>query len=290
MKKIIGLHKKVLAFSAALLLILSMATNAFADESEGIGLSEAPEENAEEFVAPVDFSELEHQISIVNGLYENDYTRETWKALKEVFEEGKELLGSEADQETVTTAARNIKTAIGNLVRVDYSKLEKALNSVYAAKDQYPEYHDIWDRINTAVEESRPMLVNGDQHMVDSAAAKIESLLAELEGISFVTETEPEIIIKEVQVEVPPSDDFCNIASHRAWPVLFTISFVLNLAFLGMGGYVFYKKRRTSDDIPLVNYDIDDDMDFIDDMDDFVEEIEEDEIPEEEEISDEDDD
>ena len=63
-------------------------------------------------------------------------------------------------------------------------------------------------------------------------------------------------------MEVPPTGDYCNIPQHRTWPVLFLISAVLNVALIAAVIFMQLKKQKTRDDTPLVNYDIDDDMEF----------------------------
>ena len=81
----------------------------------------------------------------------------------------------------------------------------------------------------------------------------------QLTGISNrgVTNT----VIVEKPVPTDPTDDFCNIGSHIVWIVLFWISFALNVAVVAfIISYYFMKKKKTSDDTPLVDYDITDDV------------------------------
>ena len=71
----------------------------------------------------------------------------------------------------------------------------------------------------------------------------------------------PEIVTQEVRVEVPPTDDYCNIPAHRVWPVLFFCSFALNVALVAVIAiYISRKKKNQKDDTPLVDYDIEDDL------------------------------
>lgn len=271
MAKTRKVFKKSLALLLALVVVLGTATVAFADDFSGLELSEV--QNAESGTegnsnGPVDYSDLEFQVAKANGLYENDYTKETWNAVKELLNKGRLLLEEGGSQAEVTETADKLDEAVDALVRMDYSRLEKALNEVYKKIDENPELHDLWLRINIAVEEARPIMVNGDQEAVNRTAAEINALVKELE--EYAPEGGTGVIVKEVEVEVPPSDNFCNIPGHKAWPALFVISLVLNIALIGMMGYIFMKKRRNTDDIPLVNYDIDDDfVDGIDDIDDF---------------------
>ncbi|MBQ7873790.1 MAG: hypothetical protein IJ306_01315 [Oscillospiraceae bacterium] len=254
--------KKLLALSAAVIMVAFAPAEAFA--TGNVGLSETSSEetsSGEEPVVSVDYSKLELQVAMVNGLNEYDYTKETWAVLDEAMQSGLALLQSADDQSAVTSAAKAIEEAVSGLVRMDYSKLENALTEVYNRIGDDTALYDIWSRINEAEKKARPLLVSGNQAAVDEAAKEITALLEELDAIAG-TEKEPEVVIKEVEVEVPPSDDFCNIPMHRTWPVLFFISLALNVAMAVLMFYVFAKRRNTVDNIPLINYDIDDDMDL----------------------------
>jgi hypothetical protein len=70
------------------------------------------------------------------------------------------------------------------------------------------------------------------------------------------------VVIQEVEVEVLPTGDYCNIPMHRTWPIVAIVSVVLNVALIVVLIYVLAKKRNTYDDTPLISYDIDDDMDY----------------------------
>ena len=153
-------------------------------------------------------------------------------------------------------------SAMEGLVKMDYSKLEAALGAVQSRIGEAPELHDVWIRLYDAVAQGRPLLTSGDQTAVDEAVVKLNELLEELSGYGYVSTAEPEVIIQEVEVEVLPTGDFCNIPMHRTWPVLFFISAALNVGLMAALIFVILRKRNTMDDTPLVSYDIDDDMDF----------------------------
>ena len=68
--------------------------------------------------------------------------------------------------------------------------------------------------------------------------------------------------VQEVEVEVLPTGDYCNIPMHRTWPVMFAVSAVINAILIFMLSYLIVRKKNTDDTTPLVSYDIDDDMDF----------------------------
>lgn len=209
----------------------------------------------------LDYSELELQVGIANGLNAYDYTIESWEPLQKALEVGNKRLAGIYDQGKLDAAAEDIANALSRLIKMDYSALSTALDAVSAEANKNPQFHDIWYRLNKAAEDARPLLISGDQQAVNEAAQKINKLLEELAQNNDI-HVEPEIIIQEVEVEILPTNDFCNIPSHHTWPVLFAISLALNVMLVIALVYVIVVKRNTVDNTPLVNYDIDDDMDF----------------------------
>lgn len=209
----------------------------------------------------VDYSELQLVIGTANGLNYYDFTAESWEPLRNAVEKGNRNLKGKYGQQAVDQSVLEIERAMLELVRMDYSKLEASLAAVYTKIDEDPQRHDVWSRIDSAVLEARPLLVSGDQAAVDAAVEKIDGLLAELSAMADAV-AEPETVIQEVEVEVPPSGDYCNIPMHRTWPVLFALSLGLNMGLVAGLVYVIMKKRNTYDNTPLVSYDIDDDIEF----------------------------
>lgn len=209
----------------------------------------------------VDYTELQKQINIAKGLKSTDYTTASWKNLTAALNAGQAALNS-TSQATVDAAAKALKDAIAALTRavpvepVDYSKLQAAIKSVeqFNASE---EVIDLFGQLTNAVNEGKALLNRGDQADVDAAAARINKLLEELND---ALNKEPETVIKEVEVEVLPEGDYCNIEIHYVWPILFFISLGLNAilvaAFVMMAAK---KKKNAKDDTPLVDYDIGDD-------------------------------
>ena len=208
-----------------------------------------------------DYSELQEQIGMANSMDSYDYTKESWEVLQKAVEDGNAHLSGEYSQSELNAAAEEIAYAIENLVKMDYSALIDALDLVYAKIDESPEEHDVWYRLDKAVDKARPLLVSGDQEAVDAMAATLGELMKELAACDD-TPVEPEVVIREIKVEVPPSSDFCNIPTHRIWPVLFAASGALNILLLAILGFVLFRRHKTTDNTPLVNYDIEEDIDF----------------------------
>ena len=235
--------KRLLALLAAVLLMISLAPAALATQT-------------------TDYSELEMQLAIANGLRSHDYTIQTWKPMQNAIDTGNRYLKGKYGQQAVDESVEALEKAMAALVKMNYTQLENTLAGVYQKIDEDPELHSVWVRLNAAVEASRPLLVSGDQQAVDQAVVDLNALMEELSGYENNVEQEPEVVIHEVEVEVLPTDDYCNIPMHRTWPVLFIGSAVLNLVLIAALVYVIMKKRNTYDDTPLVNYDIDEDMDY----------------------------
>ena len=246
---ILKLSKKIVTLLVLVCLLVNVMPVAYATAAD------------EEARRGLDYSELELQIGIANGLKSYEYTAQSWKALEYALEVGNKRLAGIYDQGKLDKAAADIEDAIARLVKMDYSALDRAMEAVYIKIDENPQLHDVWSRLDDAMERAKALRVSGDQVAADAAAAELNALLEELNTCAVLS-VDPEVIIREVEVEVLPSGDYCNIPTHHVWPVLFAISAVLNVALAAVLIFVITKKRNTADNTPLVNYDIDDDMDF----------------------------
>lgn len=209
----------------------------------------------------LDYSQLEMQVAVANGLVGYDYTKETWDPVAKALEKSLKIMDEEeCDQSDVDQMAKTLEKAIAALVKMDYSQLEEALEAVDSKMGENPQLHDTWSRLNDDAQQARMLLISGDQAAVDETATRINWLMEELE--QQLAEQKPEVVVREVEVEVLPQSDYCNIPMHRTWPVLFFVSAVLNVALIAMLTYIIMHKRKTEDNTPLVNYDIDDDLDL----------------------------
>jgi len=206
----------------------------------------------------VDYTELEKQITIADGLNPSDYTDESRNLLAAAQDVAQNALNSD-DQAMVAAAAEELRTTIAGLKRMDYSALKTALSRAEGLliDDQAAV---IWQHLSEAAERGGALLQSGDQQAVDRAADELSDLLGRVDDLLQV-ETETKVVIQEVPVEVLPSGDYCNITSHRVWPVVAVCSLAVNLILLSViVGYVIRKTKNRKDDTPLVDYDIDDDF------------------------------
>lgn len=208
-------------------------------------------------VGNLDDAELLRQIAIANGLNQLDYTAQSWDTVTAALDKGCVALGGN-DQSAVDAAALEIKNAVASLVRMDYTSLEAALSDMKAMGEEGLE-STLWLQLIEEEKAGKDLLTSGDQSAVDAAAQKIQGILTQIKALSGA-QTAPEVIVQEVPVEVPPSDDYCNISTHRVWQVLFFISLTVNVALAAVILiYISKKKRKQRDHTPLVKYDISDD-------------------------------
>ena len=200
---------------------------------------------------------LEQQIAVANGLKEWEYTAESWKALAEALKTA-EGLTKKSKEAKRTATADALEKAIAALVSMNYADLEQAIEK---AKTQIAgnTTYDLVDRLCDAIAEAEKLRFSGDQAKVDACAGKIGTLLEELKTLREQG-GEVQTVIQEVEVEVPPTDDYCNIPGHRIWPVACAVSVVLNVILVVFLTILIQKRKYRNDDVPLVDYDIDDDI------------------------------
>ena len=212
----------------------------------------------EETTGNIDYSQLTRQIAIANGLKQADYTSETWTALTDALDQANDAMKKQ-DQALVDIAQQTLASAIMSLEKMNYTDLETALRTAQTFVAENSQYAQ-WKGLVDAMAEAEALLTSGDQDAANAASARLLACLADLEA-TLEEQAAPEIIVQEVPVEVPPSDDYCNISIHRGWPVLCVISLILNLGLIAViAVYVARKRKKITDDIPLVDYDIDDDI------------------------------
>lgn len=204
-----------------------------------------------------DPEELMHQLAVANGLNAPDYTLPSWEAVAAAMDFGNAALAG-SSQSCMDEAANMLAETVAALVRMDYTSLEKALSEMQAlGKENVTSA--LWLELMEAGEKGRSLLASGDQAAVDAVAQQLNGLLKQLRELSAV-KPDPQVVVQEVPVEVPPTEDFCNISGHWIWKLVFFLSAALNVALLGIIWlYLWKKKRKQRDHTPLVAYDIFDD-------------------------------
>lgn len=219
----------------------------------------APTTPQTNYVSRPDYSELTRLLAIADGLNEIDYTAESWAVLEEAVAEGEAALKSYW-KKTVSNAEQTLTAAIAGLVAMDYSELWAVLMEV-GELDKPEKVYDVWSELVILVEKGKVLLSSGDQEAVDATTVEIREALVQVKEYLEKVNT-PQVVVKEVEVEVPPSGDFCNIAIHHIWPVAFAVSAILNVALVIVIVSILRKKQKQMDDTPLIDYDIDDDFEM----------------------------
>lgn len=194
---------------------------------------------------PLNFTELEKQIKIAEALKKDDYTSKSWSVLSDALEKAKSAKNSK-NQTEINTAAKNLKSAIANLVsiyegKINYDRLSAAINAI----DDYIKDNkllNLWNEAQGLLQEANNALTSRDQQKVDEYSAKIENLLVQLK--QAVAEMGGEDGTVEKPDTVEPTDDYCNVKTHPIWIVLLWISFAANLVFIALIVMYFYKSRK----------------------------------------------
>jgi tetratricopeptide (TPR) repeat protein len=206
----------------------------------------------------LNFDELNKQIGIAEGLKAKDYAKKGWAEMQNALATARKMRNSKMQPE-IDAAATELKDAIAALTKMDYSALSDSLDAISDfIKDN--KFLNLWDDSQKLINDAKDALTSRDQKTVDSFAQKIAELLTNLKkAINDAAGLESVVVEKPVPVE--PTDDYCNIKMHTVWIVLFWISFAINIALGALiAMYYLSKKKSTSDDTPLVDYDITDDI------------------------------
>lgn len=212
----------------------------------------------------IDYIELDKQLAIAKGLDSKKYTNISYAELQKAIKAGEAALNSTV-QEEVNVATENIRTAIANLIELQVNELLTVIQSI---KDHITNENlaKLWKELFEVYSGYQTALDSGDQEKIDSCALQLKTYL---DTITKEIETLKKAQIVEIEkvVEVEPTDDYCNIPSHRLMIALFWVSIALNVALVGLIVYYIIKKSKTGDNTPIVDYDITDDTD----IDDIVE-------------------
>lgn len=202
----------------------------------------------------IDYTALDEQIRIAENLKRSQYTRYSWDNMMNYLEAARNAMSSK-EQSEVDKAASDLKQAIAALVPMNYQKL---LEAIAAVRDhiQNDELAQLWGEMYQLLSRAEDLLESGDQQAVDACVIELNELLAKI--IAKLADLQHIIVAEKEKNTI--NGEYCNITFHRVWPILFWVSLALNLILAGLiAGYLVMKKKRTSDDTPLVDYDIDDD-------------------------------
>ena len=132
----------------------------------------------------VDYTELNKQIAIAEGLDENTYTEESWKALEDALKSAKDAKNS-TSQDVVDAAAKALEKAIEGLkvkpeVKVDYTELNKQI-AIAAGLDGSKYTEESWKKLEDALKDAKEAKNSTSQDVVDKAAKDLADAIAALE-------------------------------------------------------------------------------------------------------------
>lgn len=138
------------------------------------------------------------------------------------------------------TAPTTDTTPDAEPAEVDFSALDAAVNSAKALGEGN-KLNSLWLALADALERVDALRESGDQDAVNALAEEINLLVQQI-------------------LEASNTAESCNIKSHKVWPILFFISFAVNIVLaVVIAKTVGAKKRSRRDSTPLVDYDISDD-------------------------------
>lgn len=185
--------------------------------------------------ADVDDSKLLDLMAVAEKLQEEDYSAITWRDLENAMSIARTALELE-DQTRIDAAASLLAKALSNMERMDCTELEAALKEI-SEWVHTNDVEELWDRLEMLNDLADEAMISRDQEAVDRLTVQINETLAQLKKQST------------------PG------GSWVVWMILFFISLAANLGFVML---IIMRtrniKKYQKDDVPLVDYDIDDDF------------------------------
>ncbi len=187
----------------------------------------------------LDVTELTNMMTAAQKLQQGDYTADSWNALDSALKNAERALGMQS-QARIDAATRKIAEAFSKMVPIDFSKMYRAMTRLDILTRSSSETSDLWDKLVALYAEAEAAKVSGNQEEVDRIAGEIEAVIDAINGGSNREDAFDMSII---------------------WMILFFISLLINAAFVAL---VMIRTRNIrkfqKDDVPLVEYDIDDDI------------------------------
>lgn len=235
-----NIYKKLLAF-LMIVALLVMAPAALATQGDSEEL---------------DLTKLQELLEIAVVAEEENFTAESWQALQLAIE-GAYAAMENGNQLQVDAAASQLAKALSEL-RLDYSELE----SVIAEAEQYllqggPE----WEELYRAIVEAQAVYGSGSQASVNMATDKIRDCLQRLKDPAGGENQESGSQGNQGGQTTVEQVVRYERESATVWIILLCVSLAVNAAVVVRA--IWNRKnnrKRQIDDVPLVDYDIDDDV------------------------------
>lgn len=186
-----------------------------------------------------DVSKLQELIALAESKDETVYTAQSWSELRKVMAVANTAL-NHGTQKDVDDVAAKLAFALSNLVEMDYTGVQRLITE---AEQFIQENQGQWPQVETALTRARAVFASYDQTTVDRAADDLAAALRDARG--------------DAQAEEPDAKWNWTVF----WIVLLVVSVLGNSALVI---YLVWKKKdnrnKQVDDVPLVDYDIDDDV------------------------------
>lgn len=213
--------KKLTALLLVILLLV-VAPAAWATESDGR-----------------DVSKLQELIALAQSKDEIIYTSQSWNNLRKVMAVADTAL-THGTQLEVDEAAARLASAISQLKEMDYTRIER---TIAEAELFIQENGDQWPHLQTALVRARAVFGCGDQATVEKNADNLAATLADCRG----------------------GDQDGKPGAGWNWTVFWIVALIVVVAAgVVLAVLLVWKKKdnrnKQVDDVPLVDYDIDDDV------------------------------
>lgn len=185
-----------------------------------------------------DTAKLQDLMDVAQRLKQENFTSESWTVLNTAMQEANAAIDS-GRQNRIDQAARQVATALSQMIPMDFTKLNAALAEVDTWADEDVTVDILWDQLTVLIRQEQKARADGDQEAVDKLAADIDQTLAQLKAATGGTGSE----------------------NSTPWIILFGVSLAFNTCLLVL---MLLRTRNVKkcqkDDVPLVEYDIDDDL------------------------------
>ncbi len=211
----------------------------------------------------VDYSELNRVIAEAEALNPKDYTKKSWQTVNDALYNALQARTSK-DQNLVDYVTKELKAALELLVKVDYSPLIEALKKVEELNTNYGGLEDLFSQLNVLLAEAELLLDGGEQEDINRCAAEIIEVLTKITNQLAMLSEKDDVQIPEGPSDPEASDKDKKPAAEKddgnIWLILFLISLALNIiGIVVVIVFTILKNKKLGDDVPLVNYNIEDD-------------------------------
>lgn len=193
-------------------------------------------------------TKVEELLEIAASAQKSNYTTESWQVLEEAVTAANEAIAS-GSQLRVNKAGTRLAKALSQLTSMDYSRLDPIIQE--AERYMRGTFED-WLSLFRLLISYQDLYGCGSQAAVDQAVEKISYCLDVLYGK----------VVPPQQDSLRPTPEKAEQKSAVVWIVLLGVSVLGNIGLVAVMVLLSreHRKKEEIDDVPLVDYDIDDDV------------------------------